>query len=420
MEHTRSRTTAIVTAVLFAACAPAVVSHASENQQERQERVRAVVDMAVRPVMSKYKIPGMAVGVIVGDRTLVFDYGVASTKTRKRVTSTTLFEIGSISKTFTATLASYSQISGQLSLSDKTRKYFPSLVDTQFGDVSLLDLGTHTPGGLPLQVPEDIKTNDQLMKYFEQWRPTYAPGTYRTYANPGIGMLGLIAAKSMNQDFVALMEGRLFPMVGMKSTYINVPESRMADYAQGYADNDAPIRMAAAVLSSEAYGVKTTAADLIRFMKANLNMIELDEKLQRAITDTHTGYFQAGVMTQDLIWEQYPYPVELKTLLEGNSPAMIFKAVPVTRITPPQKPRSDVWINKTGSTNGFGAYAAFVPVKRLGVVLLANRNYPIEDRVTMAHEILGRLGSEDRSAPKASRPAAKRHSGFMSAATRAQ
>src|SRR5450755_4357558 len=111
MEHTRSRTTAIVTAMLFAACAPAVVSHASENQQERQERVRAVVDMAVRPVMSKYKIPGMAVGVIVGDRTLVFDYGVASTKTRKRVTSTTLFEIGSISKTFTATLASYSQIS---------------------------------------------------------------------------------------------------------------------------------------------------------------------------------------------------------------------------------------------------------------------------------------------------------------------
>jgi len=34
---------------------------------------------------------------------------------------------------------------------------------------------------------------------------------------------------------------------------------------------------------------------------------------------THTGYFKAGVMTQDLIWEQYQYPVALKTRLEANS-----------------------------------------------------------------------------------------------------
>ena len=63
----------------------------------------------------------------------------------------------------------------------------------------------------------------------------------------------------------------------------------------------------------------------------------------------------------------------------------------VTRAAPPARPRQDVLINKTGSTNGFGAYAAFVPKKRLGIVILANRNFPVEDRVTAAYVILASL-----------------------------
>jgi beta-lactamase class C len=333
----------------------------------------------------------MAVGITVGGKHYVLDYGVASTKTRKPVTDSTLFEIGSVSKTFTATLAAWAQVSGQLSLSDKTSKYLPSLQGTKFGEVSLLNLGTHTPGGLPLQVPESVTSMDQLMKYFQEWQPTYVPGTYRTYANPSIGLLGLITAKSMNQDFVALMEGHLLPMLGMTSTYINVPDTKMADYAQGYTEKDEPIRMVTAVLSSEAYGAKTTATDMIHFVEANMGLINLNVELQRAITDTHTGYFKAGVMTQDLIWEQYAYPVELKTLLEGNSYQMILEATPVAQISPPMEPRKDVLINKTGSTNGFGAYVAFVPEKQIGIVILANKNYPIDDRITIAHQIFSKL-----------------------------
>ncbi len=341
--------------------------------------------------MAKYGIPGMAVGITVAGKPYVFGYGVASTQTRQAVTRNTLFEIGSVTKTFTATLASYAQLSGYLSLSDKTSKYLPSLQGSKFGEVSLLNLGTHTPGGLPLQTPDKIKNNDQLMQYFKDWRPTYNAGTYRTYANPGIGTLGLITAKTMGQDFTTLLEQRLFPALGMKNSYINVPDAKMADYAQGYTKEDAPIRMATGVLSPETYGIKTTAMDMLRFVEANMNSIGLDEKLQRAIAETHTGYFKAGPMTQDLIWEQYPYPVALKTLLEGNSPAIIFNATPVAEIKPPEKPREDVWINKTGSTNGFGAYVAFVPEERLGIVILANKNYPNEERVTAAYQILTAL-----------------------------
>ncbi|MFM0040740.1 class C beta-lactamase [Paraburkholderia sediminicola] len=378
-------------ATTFFACAAAAVSHAADDQQNR---IASAVNRAIQPIMASNRIPGMAVGIVDGDRHYVFNYGLASTETRQPVTRDTLFELGSVSKTLTATLASYAQVSGYLSLSDQPGKYLPSLRNSKFGNVSLLNLGTHTPGGLPLQVPDNIRNNDQLMEYFRQWHPTYAPGTVRTYANPGIGALGLITAKSMGQDFSVLMENRLFPALDMKRSYINVPAGKLSDYAQGYTKEGAPIRMAPGVLSDEAYGIRTTAADMIRFVEANMSLIKLDPKLQRAITDTHTGYFKAGPMTQDLVWEQYLYPVKLQTLLDGNSSAMIFNATPVTEITPPQPPRDDVWINKTGSTNGFGAYIAFIPQKRLGIVILANKNFPIDERVTAAYRILTSLAND--------------------------
>lgn len=391
VEEMPAKATRVLLSILFAACAPATMGHAADKPVTA---VRAVVDAAIRPVMEKYNIPGMAVAVTIKGKPYLFDYGVSSRETGKPVTADTLFEIGSISKTFVVTLAAYAQANGQLSLSDKTSKYLPSMRDTAFGNVSLMHLGTHTPGGFPVQVPDEVKNDDQLMTYLQNWKPAYAAGTYRTYANPSIGMLGYIAAKAMNRNFAALMEGQLFPALGLKSTYINVPDTKMADYAQGYTRKDVPARVSKAVLSSEAYGVKTTSTDLIRFLEANMKMARLEGKLQRAIADTHTGYFKVGAMTQDLIWEQYAYPVDLKTLLRGNSPDML-KPTPVTALTPPQPARDDVLINKTGSTNGFGGYVAFVPKKQFGIVILANKYYPNEDRIRMAYQILTRLDANN-------------------------
>lgn len=361
-----------------------------------QQNIRSTVDNAITPIMAKYAIPGMAVGVIIGGKSYVFNYGSASVQPRQPVTNNTLFELGSISKTFTATLASWAQLRGDLSLSDKVGKYLPSLRESRFGGVSLLSLGTHTPGGLPLQVPDSIDNDDQLMGYLKQWQPTYAAGTYRTYSNLGIGVLGLITAKSMRKSFSALMEQQLFLALGMTHSYINVPDARMAGYAQGHTTDGAPVRMTPGVLFAEAYGVRATASDVLRFVQANMGLITLDKKLQQAVTQTHAGYFHAGPMTQDLIWEQYPYPVALKTLLQGNSPAMIFDATPVTTIKPTQGLRRDVWINKTGSTDGFGAYVAFVPQKGVGVVILANKSYPIEARVSAAYSIIESVDATDQ------------------------
>ncbi|NML34285.1 class C beta-lactamase [Paraburkholderia antibiotica] len=387
----KSKTLKLITTATFALFALSTTSPASRAAEVGTDAIKPTVDAAIRPLMAQYHIAGMAVGVIENGKPYVYNYGVASTQTGKPVTRDTLFEIGSVSKTFTATLASYAQLNGKLSLSDGTERYLPTLQGRPFGKVSLLNLGTHTPGGLPLQVPDDIHNNAQLLQYFSNWQPAHPPGTFRTYSNPGIGTLGLIAAKSMGQDFTALMEQRVFPALGMTSTYLHVPAAKMPDYAQGYTKDGTPTRLTGGVISAEAYGIRTTAPDLLRFVQANMNLIPIDSTFQRAITATHTGYFQASTFTQDLIWEQYPYPVALKALQAGNSPEVVSNGMPATEIKPPLPPQQNVWINKTGSTNGFGTYVAFVPEKRLGIVMLANRNFPLEARVTAAYQILTAL-----------------------------
>lgn len=359
-----------------------------------EARLKAITDAAIKPIMEKNGIPGLAVGISVDGESYIFTYGAMSKSTGQPVTAETLFELGSISKTFTAILATYAEANGHLSLSGRVKDYLPGMKGTAFGDVTLTHLGTHTAGGFPLQVPDNVKTETQLLAYLKSWKPSYGAGTHRTYANPSIGMLGYITAKAMGQGYDAAMQDTLFPALGLKDTFTVVPKAKLANYAQGYTRNDEPARLTPGILSSEAYGVRSTATDMIRFVNANLGLEKLDGKIRQAIASTHTGYFAVGAMTQDLVWEQYARPVALKTLVQSNSGALL-KTVPVQEIAPPLKLGQDVFVNKTGSTNGFGAYVAFIPQRKLGIVILANKNYPNEDRVTAAVEILTAVDKAD-------------------------
>lgn len=372
---------------MLAVCAAMLAA----GQSLAQDHLESIVSDAVRPVMHAQGIAGMAVAVTVNGKQQYFNYGIASKETGKPVTQDTLFEIGSVSKTYTATLIAYAQATGKLALTDKASAVLPALRGSAFDHISVLQLATYSAGGLPLQFPAEADSADKMLGYYQQWKPVYPVGSQRLYSNPSIGLSGYLAAQALGQPFDDAMENTLLPKLGLKHTWLKVPQEQMALYAQGYDKADKPVRVGPGALDAEAYGVKTSAADLIGFVQANLQPASLDTPLQQAIALTHTGYYSVGDMTQGLGWEMYRYPVTLDRLLAGNSTAIAMQAHPVQWLKPPQSQPKDVLLNKTGSTGGFGAYVAYVPSKDMGIVILANKNYPNEERVRIAHQILSAM-----------------------------
>jgi beta-lactamase class C len=195
-------------------------------------------------------------------------------------------------------------------------------------------------------------------------------------------------------NFASLAETELFPKLGLSHSYIRVPEKEMENYAWGYSKDNKPVRASPGVFDAEAYGVKSSAADMMRFVETNLHPENLKTPLRRAVEGTHIGYFKIGEMAQGLGWEQYPYPITLDRLLAGNSGATSVEASAATQLTPPQTPWGPALFNKTGSMSGFGAYVAFVPQKKIGIVMLANKNFPIPARITAAYAVIEQLSSE--------------------------
>jgi beta-lactamase class C len=369
---------------LLAALTFATATHADEKLQ-------SVVDASVRPLLAEYDIAGMAVAITHNGQAHYFNYGVARLDDQQPVTRDTLFEIGSVSKTFTATLAALAQAEGKLSLADSAGQHWPELRGSALEHSSLLDLGTYSAGGLPLQFPDSVSDPASMLAYYRQWQPEYAASSHRRYSNPSIGLLGFLTAKSMGQPFPTLMEGTLFPALGLSHSYVQVPTAQLPHYAYGYSKDNQPLRVTPGMLDAEAYGVKTNAKDMLRFIQANLNPSGLSPALQRAIATTQTGYYRIGELTQGLGWERYPYPISLERLQAGNSPAMAMEAQPATRLEPTQYQPEHSLFNKTGATGGFGAYAVFVPSQNFGLVMLANKNYPNAARIQAAYAILSAL-----------------------------
>ncbi|HEJ5549664.1 TPA: PDC family class C beta-lactamase [Pseudomonas aeruginosa] len=381
----------IAASTLLFATTPAIAGEAPAD------RLKALVDAAVQPVMKANDIPGLAVAISLKGEPHYFSYGLASKEDGRRVTPETLFEIGSVSKTFTATLAGYALAQDKMRLDDRASQHWPALQGSRFDGISLLDLATYTAGGLPLQFPDSVqKDQSQIRDYYRQWQPTYAPGSQRRYSNPSIGLFGYLAARSLGQPFERLMEQQVFPALGLEQTHLDVPEAALAQYAQGYGKDDRPLRVGPGPLDAEGYGVKTSAADLLRFVDANLHPERLDRPWAQALDATHRGYYKVGDMTQGLGWEAYDWPISLKRLQAGNSTPMALQPHRIARLPAPQALEGQRLLNKTGSTNGFGAYVAFVPGRDLGLVILANRNYPNAERVKIAYAILSGLEQQGK------------------------
>ncbi|EPF72172.1 MCA family class C beta-lactamase [Acinetobacter rudis] len=369
--------------------------HANETGQN-EKSIESAITQSFKPLMDQYGVAGMAIGVIYNGKKYEQYYGIQSEKANKSVNHQTLFELGSLSKTFTAISGTYANNLGKISLNDHPSKYMPELKNSEIDQVSLLELLTYTSGNLPLQFPDHVKTDQQILTYFKNWKMKNPPGTYREYSNPSIGLFGHLTAKAMNRSFSSLLEQVIFPQLNLKNTYVNVPAEQKINYAFGYDKNNQPIRVNPGPFSDEAYGVKSTLPDMLKFVSLNLNVNLNNPAMKTAILDTHQGFFKVADsgMTQALGWEMFSYPTTSKTLQMSNSEQILLGSNPVVKEL--SQPKSKVF-HKTGSTNGFGAYVLFIPQEGFGLVMLMNKKIPNVDRIKAAYNVFETLKDNPHS-----------------------
>lgn len=177
--------------------------------------------------------PGGAVLVMKGDSTVYLKcFGLADMETMEEITPNTLFNLGSISKTFVANGILILQEEGKLSVADPVSKYFPEFKSREIADrVTVMHLLTHT-SGLPDNRPVDENPEFFITaKDYENWAPVmqtdkleFEPGEKYEYSNPAFNGLALIIEKVSGQKWQDFIASRIFGPAGMiKSTITDGP-----------------------------------------------------------------------------------------------------------------------------------------------------------------------------------------------------
>lgn len=187
--------------------------------------------------------PGGAVLVMKGDSVIYQKcIGLADLATREKITPKTLFNLGSISKTFVANGILILQEEGKLSLDDPMSRYFPEFKIKEIADsVTITHLLTHT-SGLPDIRP--VSENPEFFitaKDYENFAPVmqaeklnFSPGERYEYSNPAFNGLALIIEKVSGQKWQQFIAERIFAPSGMVSGTITDGPHPETGVAHGY------------------------------------------------------------------------------------------------------------------------------------------------------------------------------------------
>jgi len=359
---------------------------ARTNVIENEAALQAAVSTQVNKLMQQQQIPGMAVAVLWQGKTYHYSFGQADLAKKTAVTPDTLFELGSISKTYAGVLGAVAIENGAITLTDPVAKHWPALTNPQWQHINMQHLATYTAGGLPLFVPDSVTDQASLQSYYQQWQPPYAAGTQRVYANSSIGLFAHLAVAADGKSYADAFAG-MMKTLKLTQTYLQVPKTLDAQYAWGYNEGK-PVRIGTGMLLDEAGGAKSSVRDVASWVQANLQPEQVSSlPLKAAIARSQQRYAKAGQMYQGLGWEILDYPLQLSALTAMTDPDFV-KGHAATLLSPPTAAVASSWVHKTGATGGFGAYAAFIPARQVGIVLLTNKRYPNAQRVELAYRIL--------------------------------
>ena len=265
----------------------------------------------------------------------------------------TVFEIGSITKTFTGSLLADMVARGEVKLDDPVANYLPKSVTVPSRNgkqITLLDLATQS-SGLP-RLPDNLAPADlrnpykdytvqKLYDFLSSYKLTRDPGEKYEYSNLGMGLLGHVLALRAGKSYETLLRERILDPLGMNDTRIELTPSMRARMAQGFDAQGTPTESWDLPTLAGAGALKSTANDMLKFLAANLDS-----------TSTPIGRVLAAARTP-----------RRDTDRPGNTIGFAWHIVDLLGT-------SATWHN--GGTGGFRTFIGMDPARSRGVIVLTN------------------------------------------------
>ncbi|MGQ0760854.1 MAG: serine hydrolase domain-containing protein [Acidobacteriota bacterium] len=210
-------------------------------------RDRDDVDSYIETQMRNLHIPGMSLAVVRDGRIVkTKGYGLANIEANSAATPKTVYEIGSLTKQFTAAAVMMLVEEGKVSLDDRITKYFPAAPHA-WRPITVRHLLSHTsgirnhvavPGYLDIFktsiTSKNFPPRDELIKEFYKLPSEFEPGETWAYDNTGYYLLGIIVEKASGKDFWRFLDERIFKALGMNATRNTDTRQVIPNRASGY------------------------------------------------------------------------------------------------------------------------------------------------------------------------------------------
>jgi CubicO group peptidase (beta-lactamase class C family) len=302
---------------------------------------------------------GIVVGIVTPQGRRVIRHGRFAIGDSREVGPQTVFEIGSVTKVFTAVLLAEMARRGELSVTDPIVRYLPPDVATRARGLKAMtfaDLATHTAGFpfWPSGIPPTAEGTAQMASYsveqLYQFVSTFeAPpdlGTRWMYSNTDVGLLGVLLARRAGSTYDALIETRITRPLGMTSTVVTVPPTMQPRLAIGH---NAELKPAGAWNVPALAGggsLHSTVDDLLTLLAAAGDPM------------TVVGAAMPGMLA---VRRQAPgFQQALGWMVLGTGPG-------------------EGLLVHDGNTLGFASSVVYDPVSRTGVVALSNSSTSVSD-----------------------------------------
>lgn len=271
------------------------------------------VDSAARKYIQKGNTVGLSIGILKNGVVSTYNYGETARDDHKLPDANSVYEIGSITKTFTATLLAYYVNQGKLKLKDPITKYLPDSVaaNTMLQEITLEMLSNHT-SGLP-RLPDNFTdhsssaedpykdyTKEYLFAYLKSCKPVGKPGEHYAYSNLAVGLLGTLLETISGKPYAQMVDEIICQPLGMKSTAQNLSPALMQRFVKVYNTDGKETSPWHFDALAPCGALKSTLNDLLTY--ANANMEPGNTKLAKAFQLTHQVTYTQKDLKLGLNW----------------------------------------------------------------------------------------------------------------------